>query len=159
MFRWGLVAADDGVCYECRFWCWILEHRFVSCRWWLVLMVQSPSYQWWRGLGQVGCWNRRALYHVSPRECDPDYPPPWWPFIMSDWVGDGNLSVAVVIQCRVLSLIGSRTKTSSRSGGRNLLLLTPSFGSLMYLWIVPAVKAVAQPHRSILQAIPMQHLN
>lgn len=81
---------------------------------------------------------------------------------MSDWVGDGNLSVAVVIQCRVQSCHSSEVepKHLRGAGGRNLLLLTPSFGSLMYLWIVPAVKAVAQPHRSsILQAIPMQHLN
>lgn len=81
-------------------------------------------------LGQVECWNKRALYHVSPRERDPDYPPEPWSFIMSDWVGDENLSVAVVIQCRVQNCHSSEVepKHLHGAGGCNLLLLTPSLG-------------------------------
>lgn len=69
------------------------------------------------------------------------------------------------VSCPKPSLIGGRTKISPWSGGCNLLLLTPSLGlggmqfGKTHVWIVPAVKAVTQPHCSILQAIPMQHLN
>lgn len=68
-------------------------------------------------LGQAECWNKRTLYHVSPRERDPDYPAEPWSFIMLGcWVGDENLSVAVVIQCRVQDCHSSEVKPKHLHG-------------------------------------------